>query len=144
MVAAADTSFLFSVYGNDIHTPLALDWLRKKEAMIVISDLADYELSNALRFAEFSKRLRVGDAAVFWAQYEADREVGRIRIEICNLAALISEARRLSATHTLRSGNRAFDILHVAAGLHLKTKHFLTFDARQKKLAEAEGLVVPF
>jgi predicted nucleic acid-binding protein len=140
MVAAADTSFLFSVYGNDIHTPRALEWLRQKEAVIAISDLADYELSNALRFAEFSKRLRVGDAEVFLAQYEADREAGRIRIEICNLAALISEARRLSATHTLR----AFDILHVAAALHLKTKHFLTFDARQKKLAEAEGLVVPF
>jgi len=31
-----------------------------------------------------------------------------------------------------------------AAVFHLKTKHFLTFDARQKKLAEAEGLVVPF
>jgi predicted nucleic acid-binding protein len=144
MVAAADTSFLFSVYGNDIHTPRALEWLRQKEAVIVISDLADYELSNALRFAEFSKHLRVGDAAVFWAQYEADCDAGRIRIEICNLAALISEARRLSATYTLRSGNRAFDILHVAAGLHLKTKHFLTFDAKQKKLAEAEGLVVPF
>ena len=144
MVAAADTSFLFSVYGNDIHTPRALEWLRQKEAVIVISDLADYELSSALRFSEFSKRLRVGDAAVFWAQYEADHEAGRVRIEICNLAALISEARRLSATYTLRSGNRAFDILHVAAALHLKTKHFLTFDARQKKLAEAEGLVVPF
>lgn len=33
--------------------------------------------------------------------------------------------------------------LHVAASLRLKAKQFLTFDGNQKKLAEAEGLVVP-
>ena len=33
--------------------------------------------------------------------------------------------------------------LHVATALHLGAKEFLTFDGNQKKLAEAEGLVVP-
>ena len=32
----------------------------------------------------------------------------------------------------------------VAAALQLKARHFLTFDANQKRLAEAEGLIVPF
>jgi predicted nucleic acid-binding protein len=59
------------------------------------------------------------------------------------LATLIAEAPRLSATHTLREGNRASDILHVAAALMLSAKHFLTFDAKQKKLAASEGLDVP-
>jgi hypothetical protein len=35
-------------------------------------------------------------------------------------------------------------ILHVAAAIHLGAELFLTFDANQKKLAEAEGMVVPF
>ena len=35
------------------------------------------------------------------------------------------------------------DILHVATALELGVKEFLTFDGNQKKLAEAEGLVVP-
>ena len=35
-------------------------------------------------------------------------------------------------------------MLHVAAALQLKARHFLTFDANQKRLAEAEGLIVPF
>jgi predicted nucleic acid-binding protein len=36
------------------------------------------------------------------------------------------------------------DTLHVATALHLGAKEFLTFDARQSKLAAAEGLkVVP-
>jgi predicted nucleic acid-binding protein len=144
MVAVADTSFLFSIYGNDVHTPQALEWLRESGCVILVSEMADYELGNALRFAEFSKRLRDGDAAAFWAQYETDRQAGRIRLEICNLARLVAEARRLSATHTLRSGNRAFDILHVAAALVLKAEYLMTFDSRQKSLAEAEGLKVPF
>ena len=35
------------------------------------------------------------------------------------------------------------DILHVATAIELGAKEFLTFDGNQKKLAEAEGLVVP-
>jgi len=35
------------------------------------------------------------------------------------------------------------DILHVATAIELGVKKFLTFDGKQKKLAEAEGLVVP-
>jgi len=143
MVAAADTSFLFSIYGNDVHTAKALEWLQETDCVLLISDLADYELGNALRFAEFSKRLRPGDAAVFQSQYEADRQAGRVGLQICNLATLVAEARRLSATYTLREGNRAFDILHVAAALVLNAKFFLTFDAKQKKLAKSEGLDVP-
>ena len=38
---------------------------------------------------------------------------------------------------------RSFDILHVAAAIHLGAKEFLTFDANQRKLAEAEGFKVP-
>ena len=39
---------------------------------------------------------------------------------------------------------RGLDILHVATALELGVQEFLTFDANQKTLAEAEGFVVPF
>ena len=52
-------------------------------------------------------------------------------------------AERLSELHTDANGYRAMDILHVATALELGVREFLTFDANQKKLAEAEGLVVP-
>lgn len=45
--------------------------------------------------------------------------------------------------HTLTGGHRGFDILHVASALIVKANRFLTFDENQKKLAKAEGLVVP-
>jgi len=47
-------------------------------------------------------------------------------------------ARRRVAT----LGVRTLDALHVAAALELKADAFWTFDERQKKLAEIEGLYV--
>lgn len=143
MVIYADTSFLFSVYGNDAHTPRAIAWIQNSGIAISITELADYELGNALRFSEFSKRLSPGKSAAYMAEYEADRAAGRVSVEVCNLASLVQEAKRLSATHTLTGGHRGFDILHVAGALKLGADQFLTFDANQKKLAVAAGLAVP-
>jgi predicted nucleic acid-binding protein len=143
MVTCADTSFLFSLYGNDAHTPRALAWIKSQRTALLITSLNEYELGNALRFAEFRKGISLGEAALFWAEFEADRASGRLQIQICNLADVVHEAKRLSATHTLTGGHRGFDILHVASALIVKAHRFLTFDENQKKIAEAEGLVVP-
>jgi len=144
MVTCADTSFLFSLYGNDAHTPRAIAWMKSQRRALTLTALSEYELGNALRFAEFRKGIEQGEAALFWAQFEADRASGRIQVKVCNLADVIDEAKRLSVTHTLTGGHRGFDILHVATALVLKAQRLLTFDGNQKKLAEAEGLVVPF
>ena len=52
-------------------------------------------------------------------------------------------AERLSELYTDAGGHRAMDILHVATAIELGAKVFLTFDGKQKKIAEAEGLDVP-
>lgn len=143
MVICADTSFLFSLYGNDANTPRAVAWMKSQRCALTLNTLSEYELGNALRFAEFRKAIAPGEAALFWAQFEADRASGRLQIQISNLADLVDEAKRLSATHTLAGGHRGFDILHVATALTVKAQWFLTFDSNQKKLAEIEGLVVP-
>ena len=41
---------------------------------------------------------------------------------------------------TVTGGHRAFDILHVAAAVHLGADEFLTFDSNQRRLALATGL----
>lgn len=142
MVTYPDTSFLFSLYGNDAHSPRAVRWLKKHKATLTITVLSEFELGNALRFAEFRKGIAPGEAALFYAQFEADRASGRLHIRVCNLAEVLSEAQRLSATHTLTGGHRGFDILHVATALHLGAMEFLTFDSNQRNLAEAEGMRV--
>jgi predicted nucleic acid-binding protein len=143
MVICCDTSFLFSIYAHDGHTARAHTWLRRTSAPITVSVLNNYELANALRFAEFRKLLKPGMAAICLAQFQTDLAQGRLRLEVCNLADVLTEANRLSATHTLKHGHRSFDIFHVAAGLHLKAKKFLTFDTNQKKVAKAEKLALP-
>lgn len=142
MVICADTSFLFSLYGSDIHSRGAISWVAVEDSPITITALNEFELANAMRFSEFRKAVGPGEAALFLADVEADVKAGRLRLAVCNLASVIDEAKRLSTAHTLAEGHRSFDILHVAAALVLKADHFLTFDAKQKQLAEAEGMQV--
>jgi predicted nucleic acid-binding protein len=143
MVTSADTSILFSLYANDAHTSRLLAWLAAHPAAITVTPLAEFELHNALRFAEFRGALAAGDAVTFWRQFEEDRESGRIVRRVCNLATVLDEATRLSAAHTISHGHRSFDILHVAAARVMDAEQFLTFDANQQQLAAAEGLALP-
>jgi hypothetical protein len=118
-------------------------WLTSQQRPLVVTSLNEFELSNALRFAERRGAIPAGQAAPAWAQFEEDRAAGRIVRHTCNLAAVLDEALRLSAAHTLAGGHRSFGIMHVAAALVIKARHFLTCDHNQRRLAEAEGLAVP-
>ena len=143
MVIAADTSFLFSLYGNDVHTPPAVTWCTQHNHVIAISPLNRFELINALRFAECRKSLQPGEAALHQQLFHHAIHDGRLVEIVCNLALVLAEATRLSATHTLTGGHRGFDILHVAAARIIGATHFLTFDVNQKRLAKAAGLKLP-
>jgi hypothetical protein len=54
----------------------------------------------------------------------------------------VTRARTLSEQHTERIGTRSLDILHVAFALELESELFLTSDAQQAQLAEAERMEV--
>lgn len=143
MVIVCDTSFLFSLYGSDAHSSKAVAWSAQNTRALYLNSLTHFEFGNALRFSEFRKAIPVGSTAQYWAGFEAAIAQGRLIVATSNLADVIDEAKRLSSTHTLTRGHRGFDILHVASALKMNATHFLTFDGNQKKLAEAEGLVVP-
>ena len=143
MVIACDTSFLFSLYGTDAHSPMAVLWVAQNTRALYLNSLTHFEFGNALRFSEFRKVIPAGTAARYWAGFEAALAQGRLILAISNLADVLDEARRLSSTRTLTGGHRGFNILHVAGALKMNATHFLTFDANQKKLAQAEGLKVP-
>ena len=74
------------------------------------------------------------------AAFQTDLAEGQFELPTCNLASVLIEAERLSSWYTISGGYRAFDVLHVAAALHFRASDFLTFDARQSKLALAVGL----
>ncbi|HQZ28086.1 MAG: type II toxin-antitoxin system VapC family toxin [Verrucomicrobiales bacterium] len=143
MVIACDTSFLFSLYGSDAHSARAVVWSARNTKALYLNSLTQFEFGNAVRFSEFRGAIPVGTAVQYWAGFEAAVAQGRLIVATSNLADVVDEAKRLSSTRTLSGGHRGFDILHVASALKMNATHFLTFDGNQKKLAEAEGLVVP-
>jgi len=137
-----DTSFLMALYGNDSHSAKALSCAQKLLQPLSLSIFNEFELENALRHASWRKLFPPAEIDQFEVEFDADLKIGRVVIVPCNLANVLSMARQLSAAHTLTGGHRAFDILHVAAALECKAGEFLTFDANQRKLAQAEGLKV--
>lgn len=126
-----------------MHSGRIVAWLTSQRWPLVVTSLNEFELCNALRFAEWRGAIAAGQAAAFWAQFQQDQAAGRIVHHTCNMAAVLDEAMRLSAAHTLAGGHRSFDIMHVAAALVMHAKQFLTFDQNQRQLADAEGLTVP-
>jgi predicted nucleic acid-binding protein len=84
---------------------------------------------------------REGDAML--QQLQADLAAGVLQVAAVDWSDVHRLAERLSASYTEARGHRLADILHVATALHLGVPEFLTFDANQRKLAEAEGMSVP-
>jgi predicted nucleic acid-binding protein len=136
----ADTSFLFSLYGNDAHTAAAKGWIRSRNRPVTLTALTRYELGNAIRFAAFRQVIARVDALSALAAFESDLSAGYLQLAPCDFSAVIEEARRLSGLYTIGGGHRSFDILHVAAARVLKAGVLLSFDANQRKLAAAVGL----
>ena len=141
-INVADTSFLFSLFGNDAHTAAAQDWARQSQVPITVSSLNRYEFGNAIRFAAFRKVITPADALASLGAFESDLKTGHLQLATCDLAAVLSEADHLSELHTLKGGHRSFDILHVAAAKILKATTFLSFDANQRTLAAAARLKI--
>ena len=141
-MVCADTSFLFSLYGQDANSARALGYLQQSGSALTITALNEFELENAIRFASFRKAITEADAQAYLAAFAADVTAGNLSLVRCNLNAAVREAKRLSALHTFPGGHRSFDILHVAAAMEVGAKEFLTFDARQSALAQAVRLTV--
>lgn len=134
-MTVADTSFLFSLFGNDSHTAAAVHWARESRQPVTVTPLNCYEFGNAIRFAAFRRLISEAEALQSLAAFNADLKTGMIQLVACDLTAVIKEADRLSELYTLGGGHRSFDILHVATAGVLKAKTFLSFDANQRRLA---------
>jgi predicted nucleic acid-binding protein len=143
MVICCDTSFLFSVYGNDANTSQAHEHLKKAHSSIAVSAFNGFELLNAFRLAEFRKLIAPGDAERFIGQYRQDISEERIVECPCNLAEILKKAHQISVVHTSKGGHRGFDILQVAAALEMGAEEFLTFDRIQSTLAHAVKMKTP-
>ncbi len=145
-----DTSFLCSLYRLQIFTSQAIKWRDAHREPLPVSTLLLLEFRQSVRLQmrlhskDRTKGYGLREASAMLRDFQSDLAAGIMRVVPVDWADVHAIAERLSATHTSREGHRLADILHVATALHLGMKGFLTFDERQRDLAEAEGLRVPF
>ena len=149
MICFADTSFLCALYREQDNSSKADAFIAQHSASITVSSLVVWEFRQSTRFQvfRFSKDRAQGfskaEAERMLAALDANLRTGAIIVKEVEWPDVQSLAERLSAGHTMVRGNRALDILHLATAIHLGIGQFLTFDLRQKSLAEAEQITVP-
>jgi predicted nucleic acid-binding protein len=148
MICFPDTSFLCSVYREQVHSKLADEFMDSLSTPLPVSTLLLFEFRNSLYFQQRLFRL---DRTRGFSKAEADGMLRGLQSDLQSRALEIVPvdwadvhviAERLSAIHTAANGHRFADILHVATALHLGMEIFLSFDDNQNKLAVAEGMAV--
>jgi predicted nucleic acid-binding protein len=121
---------------------------RMPEALHVALPLL-FEFKQSVRWQAF---LHSKDPAKGYDRATAQAALAKLQGEIAIEAVVVAPidwadvagiAERLSGQYTWTEGYRGFDVVHVATALHLGASQFLTFDGKQKQLAEAEGLILP-
>ena len=143
----ADASFLVSLYLRDSNSAIATALLQKSRLALALTSLQRHELRNALRLAVFktkglSAAITELDARNALAQVDADLKSGNLVEVSLSWNDTMAEAERLGRAHTMTLGVRGMDLLNVAAAVTTKAQTFLTFDVRQRALAQAAGLRV--
>lgn len=144
-----DTSFLCGVYRKQDNTTAALAYRSSMIEPLLVSTLLEFEFRQAVRLQVWlhrqdrKKGYTQAEADQMLADWESDIAEGHVEIISTDADAVLRMAEHLSEKHTALTGNRTLDILHIATAKHLSARKFLSFDARQKKLAKAIGLKTP-
>lgn len=134
----ADTSFFVSLYLPDNHTEEALR-RTAHHPRLWLTPLHRAEWAHAVSQHVFQRKISAREALQVRRLFEGDRAVG-LWLEADLPEMTFELCVHLAQRHAARLGTRTLDTLHVAAALELRATQFWTFDTRQAKLAEAEGL----
>jgi predicted nucleic acid-binding protein len=110
--------------------------------------LHELEVRNGLRLKAFHEALALTKAkrgaisrelGAWEARLNRFVDRGAFARRFIDWGAAMQRACALSSEHTLKTGTRAYDILHVAFALQLGAKRFITCDQRQAVLAKSAG-----
>ena len=142
MITWADSSFVVSLYVDDSHTKKAMAYLAANPYAIVLTAFSKTEAQHALRMCAFRGDISERQLIQALMTFERDQDEGFYEPFELEGDSLFQKTAQLSHRHALSPGTRYLDILHVASALLVKSKRFLTFDARQGRLAGSAGLEV--
>lgn len=143
-----DTSFLYSVYREQIHSPRADAVMKENTSPLPVSSLLLFEFRNSIHFqqrlfrVDRSRGFSKHEGATMLRNLTDDLNSGVLETVSVDWPEVHRIAEMLGAKHTAERGHRFADILHVATALHLGTEVFLSFDDNQRLLAEAEEMAL--
>jgi hypothetical protein len=115
-------------------------WRSSLKGSLCVTHHGRVEIVNAICRARFVGELNEPAWLEALEDFETDFAAGRLEQADLLWRGALNRAADLSRQYTPAFGTRGGDVLHVACALELKRSHFLTFDERQRKLAEAAGL----
>lgn len=136
-----DTSVVVSLYSPDTNSALAAGFLQASNDVLLITTLCELEAVNALGLRVFRKQISSPQAEASLSDFARDLRNGVIQLRPLPEPAF-ERSRQLSRKFTAMLGTRAVDVLHVAAALELGATGFFTFGLKQRKMAEATGLIL--
>ncbi len=138
----ADSSFLVSLYRKDANRAAASRFMAKYRPALSFSPLNRIELRNALRNAAAQGVIDGHECRAAFRQITHDLDEALLIPITVEWTRIFRRADELSEQFAARDGQRTIDLLHVAVALDCKARNFLSFDRRQRRLAEAAGLRV--
>jgi predicted nucleic acid-binding protein len=143
-----DTSFLSAFYFPRVGSEQAIQKMEATRESPVVSSLVRDEFQQTVWFKVWldsnghASGVSQQTAQSVLAACDLDVVRGVWQVVDADLDPLLARAERLVLSHTLRSGARAVDILHVAAALETGAEELLSFDRNQRQIALAENLAV--
>ncbi len=138
----ADTGFVFSLYKAETTSPAAAAMMGRLQGPVWLSPLGELELHNAFQLSIFRGEIDASAAILKKQLFADDLAKGVFIILPVPATTLYPKAIELADRHSATLGTRSLDLMHVATALILEADLFLSFDERQRKAAEAEGLTV--
>ncbi len=149
-MATCDTSFLCALYFAQIHSKQALEWYSNEGGNLLLTDLVLMEYRQSIRFQSWlfhqDRQKGISEIEGVKVLQELELHLSQKKFQIVHYqwSAVVREMERISDKYTTQKGGCLFDLLLVACTLSLGDKEFLTFDQKQREIAESEGLIVPF
>ena len=149
MTAYPDTSFICSLYQMRDTSIAAIEFKGNYLGPLPVSSFLLLEFKQSIRFQiwlrekDQTKGFSESEGTAMLRALQSDLTAGVYEMVSPDWADVHRIADGLSSKYTGTHGHRLADILHVATAVHLGAEQFLTFDGKQKRLAEAEGMKVP-
>lgn len=134
----ADTSFLVSLFVHEKYSEQASSFLSRLRRPLLLSRLTRLEWVSALQLRVFRGEITLDQVLHHRRNLEILENAGNL-ITDTNDAHIWHSAEKLAFDYSHRLGTRSLDVWHVAFAFAKNSEWFLSFDLKQRTLAESLG-----